>query len=136
MTGRLKKACPGNRLFSRQNEIFSPCCSVQNNRQFVEIRPVDEPQQVNKRFAVQGSSLAFTPDGSLLAVSGAQLTLFDINANGEPAWSIDSPSPRIGNPPSQQTEGSWHYPAGTVHYSYTAFPDLFFGGYYERTDIQ
>ncbi len=82
----------GNRLvFSPEGNLFA-LLSVQNSRQHVEIRSLDDPQYVNSDFTVQGSSLAFSPNGSLLAVSGAQLTLFDV-ASGEPAWSIENPSP-------------------------------------------
>jgi len=87
-----EKTMPGNRLvFSPQGSVFA-LLSVQNGKQHVEVRSLDDTQHVDSEFDVQGSSLTFSPDGSLLAVSGAQLTLFD-TASGEPAWSIENPSP-------------------------------------------
>jgi WD40 repeat protein len=83
---------PGNLLvFAPSGNVFA-LLSVQNGKQHVEVRSLDDTQHVNSDFEVQGSALAFSPDGSLLAVSGAQLTLFD-TARGEPAWFIDNPSP-------------------------------------------
>jgi len=89
-SGELLDTLPGERLTFAGDGQRLAWVAMQNGKQVVRIWDVNS-RQVIQTLPTRGSELAFSPTGDLLAVSGPQVTLWQIE-NGELAHTLTPPT--------------------------------------------